>query len=474
MSAEVWFVWMPSRPLLSVMIWLLLAVSLLYVARRPAQRSLRSLFAGVHNLLRLLARALMMMDRRLHQRNHEVLLAQGRIACERTIEREFHRVEKIIARDLSGYPSLQRDIREQIMRIDEDYVKSADVPPQPPEWLHAIDAVAQIPSNGSPVVAKILNDIHITLKKSMEKSLNEYRRANRERHLMLSKMMPYWRSLTHILQSVEKKISGLETRSVTIDNQMALYEQILQQTDYAKRVLTTSSLTSFLVSAIVLSIAVIGGFVNFQLVALPLSEMVGAHSQLLGVPASEVAALFVIALEVILGVFLMEAVGITRLFPVIGMLEDRKRYLIIWITLAFLLVLASVEASLAYMRDALAADNAALREMLSEKVPAETTELSWIPSIGQMVLGFVLPFALTFVAIAFESFIHSLRTVIGLVLGGVLHVLAFVIRLLAVLVQGVGRILVAIYDLVIFLPLNLERMLAKKPAAAAAASEVSS
>jgi hypothetical protein len=471
MSPDVWFVWVPAMPWLSVMIWLLLAVTILYIARRPARQALRALFGSVHNLLRLLARALMLMDRRLQQRNHEVLLAQGRLACERTIEREFLRVEKIVARDLGGYPSLQRDLREQIMRIDEDYVKSADVPPQPPEWLHAIEAVAQIPSNGSPVVAKILNDIHITLKKSMEKSLNEYRRASRERHLMLGKMMPYWRSLTNILQSVEKKIGGLETRSVTIDNQMAMYEQILQKTDYASRVLTASSLTSFLVSAIVLSIAVIGGFVNFQLVALPLSEMVGARSQLLGMPAADIAALFVISLEVILGVFLMEAAGVTRLFPVISMLEDRKRHMIIWLTLAFLLVLACVEASLAYMRDALAADNAALRAMLSDTVKTDDSGLSWIPSVGQMVLGFILPFALTFVAIAFESFVHALRTVAGLLLGGVLHVLAFVIRLLALLIQGVGRMVLASYDLIIFLPLNIERMVSAKTSVAASTPE---
>ena len=73
----------------------------------------------------------------------------------------------------------------------------------------AIEAVAEIPANGSPVVAKILNDIHSTLKKSLDKDVSEYRKANKDRHALLKRMMPYWRSLTKILTNVEKKITGL-------------------------------------------------------------------------------------------------------------------------------------------------------------------------------------------------------------------------------------------------------------------------
>ena len=47
-----------------------------------------------------------------------------------------------------------------------------------------------------------------------------------------------------------------------------------------------------------------------------------------------------------------------------------------------------------------------------------------------MGMGFILPFALTFVAIPLETFVHSLRTVVGLVGQSVLRALALLLRML--------------------------------------------
>ena len=210
-----------------------------------------------------------------------------------------------------------------------------------------------------------------------------------------------------------------------------------------------------------LFIAIVGGYVNFQLVALPMSEMVGAGSYIGSVKSSDVAALFIIAIEVSLGLFLMESIGVTRLFPVISMLDDRKRKVILWVTFSFLFVFACIESSLAYMRDMLAADSESLTHMLAGVEVAEP-EFRWIPSVGQMVMGFILPFALTFVAIPLESFIHSSRTVLGLFLIWILRVTSFVIRLLANFINGLGLFIVNVYDLVIFLPLRLEQAISQK------------
>lgn len=188
-----------------------------------------------------------------------------------------------------------------------------------------------------------------------------------------------------------------------------------------------------------------------------MSEMVGAGSYLGSIKSSDVAALFIIALEVSLGLFLMEALGVTRLFPVISTLDDRKRKIILWVSLSFLFVFASIESSLAYMRDMLAADKEALTQMLSG-VEAAEPEFRWIPSVGQMVMGFILPFALTFAAIPLESFIHSSRTVIGLMLVWMLNSLSFIIRQISALVKSIGQLIVNVYDLFIFLPLRIEQI----------------
>lgn len=276
-------------------------------------------------------------------------------------------------------------------------------------------------------------------------------------------MMPYWRSLSKTLTSVEKKISGLEQRSMIIDGQMQSYEDIRKQTEYAERLLSSSSMTQFFISGLALALAFVGMYVNFQLVALPMEEMVGASSYLgsSSIRASDVAALFIISIEVILGLFLMESVGITRLFPIINLLEDHKRKMIFWIMLSFLLIFAGIEASLAYMRDMLAADREALSQLLSGAEVVEPA-LRWIPSVGQMVMGFTLPFVLAFVAIPLESFIHSSRTVSGLLGVWLLHMLVVFIRFTGNVINGIGKTIINAYDLLIFIPLKVENVLANK------------
>lgn len=464
MTSDFWVNLIEGQPELSILIWVCILIIVMYIARQPAHQLILLLTRSLRNALRLMAQSLMLAETQLKTRNREVLLSQGEEHAERFIEREFQRVEILVNRDLSGYPSLQRDLKEQITRIDEDYVQSGEVPPKPPEWLKAVEAVADIPDNGSPVVAKILNDIHNTLKKALETDLQEYRRANRDRHGLLKKMMPYWRSLTNSLNSVERKITGLEQRSIIIDGQMQSYEDIRNQSAYAERMLSSSSLTQFFISGLALCMAVVGMYVNFQLVALPMEEMVGAASYLgsSSIRASDVSALFIISIEVILGLFLMESVGITRLFPVIHLLEDHKRKLIFWIMLGFLFIFAGIEASLAYMRDMLAADREALSQLLTGVEVAEPP-LRWIPSLGQMVMGFILPFVLTFVAIPLESFINSFRTVGGLFIVWLLHVLVFIIRFIGNVIYAIGRMLMSVYDLVIFIPLKIESSFQNKP-----------
>ena len=158
-----------------------------------------------------------------------------------------------------------------------------------------------------------------------------------------------------------------------------------------------------------------------------------------------------------MGLFLLESLRITRLFPIIGSMDDAMRKRMIVITFSILFILASIEASLAYMRDLLAMDREAIAQSLAGSGVVEA-QFRWIPSIGQMVMGFILPFTLAFVAIPLESFIHSSRTVMGIAMAGLLRSLAFVLRLLGNVSYQIGKVLVSLYDLIIMLPLRIEQM----------------
>jgi len=152
--------------------------------------------------------------------------------------------------------------------------------------------------------------------------------------------------------------------------------------------------------------------------------------------------------------FLMDSLRSTRLIPVIAALPDKTRVRMIWITFTILFLLASVEAGLAYMREVLLHDELATSALLRGSLDvAATSEYMWITTAAQMGMGFILPFALTFVAIPLETFVHSLRTVVGLAAIGLLRLLSLIFRLLGNGARHLGRLLTHIYDLPLFIPL---------------------
>ena len=175
------------------------------------------------------------------------------------------------------------------------------------------------------------------------------------------------------------------------------------------------------------------------------------------------AALVIILVEISMGLFLMESLRITRLFPVIGALPDKTRVRMIYITFTILFLLASVESGLAYMREVLMHDELATSALLRGAAggTTATNEYMWITTAAQMGMGFILPFALTFVAIPLETFVHSLRTVVGLLAISFLRVVSLALRILANIFQYLGVLLKQLYDLPLFVPLWLEERAAK-------------
>lgn len=139
-------------------------------------------------------------------------------------------------------------------------------------------------------------------------------------------------------------------------------------------------------------------------------------------------------------------------------MDDRMRRRLMIASLVFLVILAAIESSLALMRDMLIADKASLmRDLASAAPPVSEGWISNIPMAGQMIMGFVLPFALAFVAIPLESVVHSLRTVIGVVLVQTMRGLGFALRFTGVVFRRIAKVLELIYDIPIVIPLMIER-----------------
>jgi hypothetical protein len=135
---------------------------------------------------------------------------------------------------------------------------------------------------------------------------------------------------------------------------------------------------------------------------------------------------------------------------------------LMWVSLSILLVLAGVEVALAVMRDSIIAADVALKQSLG--AAAAQTDAGWvtrIPTFGQMILGFTLPFALAFVAIPLEYFVGSGRIVLGAALTLLIRGTAFSLRVGASLANEGGKLAVNFYDVLIFAPLAIERWVGK-------------
>jgi len=391
----------------------------------------------------------------LANRNREVLLAAGREAKERIVEREFDRINETVRKDLANFSALHRNLSESINRIEEDHREAVDVPPDPPGWVNAVEAVAAIDSKDSRVgVGGVLSDIHKSLVKAHKEAMVAYHEASGKRHLLLRKMRPEWRQIQQTLSKVGKNVDSLLGRSATIDRHMQEYEDIVKGEDRAVSVLSSSSLVYFFVSALVMCVAIGGATINFALIARPMAEMVGGTSLIGNFRTADIAALVIILVEISMGLFLMESLRITRLFPVIGALPDKTRVRMIWITFTILFLLASVEAGLAFMREVLLHDELATSALLrGDGAEVIANNYMWITTAAQMGMGFILPFALTFVAIPLETFVHSLRTVVGLLAIGVLRITSLALRLLGSGSRYIGVLVAQMYDLPLFIPL---------------------
>jgi hypothetical protein len=453
---DLFFIW-PGSPVISVLLWIGVAVAFLYLARSPAHRAIISLSRMTHGAFRLASRSTLLLERRVVARTREVMINAGVAERERSLERELRRIATA-ASDLSGYPALQRTLAEQSAKIDEEYRKSALMAPPPPDWVRAVEVLAKLPAESDASIAPILGSIHQTVTSQYHAAMADHNRAVSQRQAILKRIMPYWREVSAALDEMGSKIKRLEERAKLLDVSMAEYEEIRSHSDQAVRALTASSMARCFTAAALLFIALGGVVLNFHLIALPMSEMVGGGSYIGGFRSSNVAALVIIFVQFSMGLYFMEFLGITRLFPSVAQLDDKMRHRLAVVALLILTLLAGVEASLAYVGDQLARELQLFQQSLDQTQGAQRVS-TWIPVTGQMVIAFVLPFALTFGAIPLESLVKTGRTVVGISAAVALRCAAFALRVLGHLFLRLGRLGIQLYDLLIFPPLWVEGLL---------------
>lgn len=452
------YLW-PDMPILSMVAIVILSMLFLFLAREPLHKALESLSDAIAGGLRKLSESCEALASSMKERDRKILLESGLVSAQRKLQEEFSRVEMSYGHHLADYPALQRRLDEHISKLEADYNECGQVTPTAPGWNEAVASIASVQgTSGDRVIEKMLNEIHRSAVEGEKHALNELRNTTAKRHKILSGMAPVWRKVSKLQQDMADKVSRVLETTDRIDNYMTEFQKVNQGNEDSIDMLASRANKMFIFSLIIIAIAGFGAFVNFQLIALPISELVPAGTRLLGMPVSDFSAMVIICLEVVCGIFLMESLGITNIIPQIGNMTRGRRRLVMYVSLVALFLFACAEASLGILREMLAEANSDVTRSLAGAEASMATETSRFTAIGQATLGFILPWVIAMVAMPLEVLIDSSQHMVSRLTALLVSLFAHLAKALGYLVEQAIMIVIHLYDAYIIIPLQIKNL----------------
>ena len=216
-------------------------------------------------------------------------------------------------------------------------------------------------------------------------------------------------ALVRLRDLTERLVKGAQTLLEQGGRFDAQLKKAALDEEKTENILVASVYRTAIVSGLTMLIAAAAAFVNYNLIALPMGELVPSDEMVMGLPVAKISALVIVLLELVVGIFLLEAMGITRLFDFDNLARWHVRVIGV-VAFLGLLFLAGVEATLAIMREEIVAGEAALKaELAGQAIKDHST----LPMIGQAALGFVLPWIIAMVGIPLEQMVESSRQILG-------------------------------------------------------------
>ena len=442
--------WMQGEPAAEVVVaaWLVL-----YLGRPHFHKGIRALARLTGQPLRLVARFLGAGAADIHRRNRALLQAQARADAALKVEREWARLDEIVRRDVQGFPALQEVLLRQVAQWEEEFQRSGEIPQPSPEWTKAVSAVARLKAGDDGVAERVQAGFQALVQNAQEQALRERRQVIAERHRALARAQLMWQTVARRLEHVDNRLVRVAESAFGIHEAVERYEALSERTPPLDRALVASAASRLLAASLVLLVAAGAALMNAHIIGAPLRWLgIGQGLALAGYPASQVAAGTLIAIEVVAGIVLFDALNVTHLFGVVAELSKRARRAAAAGAIMALILLAALQAVLAFVRESAVIGVPAIKGVMIPDLPLWQT-------VAEALLAFVLPCLMAFVAIPLEAFIYALRTISGVILEALVRILAFGFRLTWRVVAGVADTLSALYDLFILPPLLLERVL---------------
>lgn len=438
---------------LSIGIWVVILMTLAYGARAWAHRLIHETARFTSLLARYMARAVRRATVRLRRWYLRYLRGVEARRLEGRVERVYRDIHGRVNRDLGGFPALQQRIHRHIDALEHDYHSAHDQVPEEPGWMRTANALAAAPPKADPRVGQVLEEIHDSLARSGREALEDYRRASQSRMEILKGLLPAWREVGDHIQQMERVVRGVSDQTKNLDRMVGQYRR-LAQGGVPARTLTLASFGTLAVSGLVLVLLGLCAAVLFFLVVPPMEQVLG------GAPGSSVAPWAVASLVLLLllgGGMMTEARQVSRIIPAFGAMDPRGRQWVFTVGLMLVVLTVLLCATLAASRDFYVAQGDALHMLLEGEPDLLWPGVDWLSTLTRLALGGLLPLPLMLIALPLQAFMQSVA-VVGV--GFVLLCLSLIETLLGGFALGARlseRLLKALYELLIFPPLLMER-----------------
>ena len=302
------YLW-PDNAAMSLIVIFALSMVFLWAAREPMLQVLGGLGKNLETGFRSIASWCASSAEELEARNREALLASAELELHGKVERELNRIDTAFSEKVGQYSTLNRRLDDLLQHLDTDYKKCGDSPPEVPGWAGAVEAVANIPTAMDPNVKKVLEGIQGSMRDAEKKALKTYREDTAKRHRILNGMRPDWKNVRSLMSRMLDSVARVLETTSKIDRYVDEYSKVVKERESGARVAVYSAFKPFFISLLVLAVALGGAFINFQLIALPMSELVPAGARIGSMPVSTVSALVIVLMEAAVGIFLMDMLG---------------------------------------------------------------------------------------------------------------------------------------------------------------------
>ena len=442
-------------PVLSLVLLLLLGMLLGYLARRPAHRLLTSVFRELERLLRLVARYTGQSAERTGGWTSNLALDGMRRRLIRDVHWNHDRLISRAEQDMADLPLLRQRLLARITDLEESLQRSAEVPAEPPAWGRISQTLARAEQEQDGEMQKILADIRDNMAQYRSDARQVQRESAHRRYLILYRMLPRWRQVHDLLDNVEQRIGRLQTRVDQLRRRIAEFSSLRQASQRQVVSLVTGGVWRFVLATVGLLLAAAAIAVLFSLVTGPMQSLLGDSVLVADIPMYPVTGGILVGFQLILGLLMLESIRGSDLLPMVSGQAAGTRRLIFACAFGLLLLLSAAGAVLYYLLGEAAAVNAASSSLF----PEDSVLVLILATASNALMVFLLPFALVLAGIPLATAAHHAGTVLGVFLTLALHLVSLVARLAGAVIHVIGRLAIQSYDLLIFIPLWLEREL---------------